>query len=295
MAPSRSLKATSERGLDRQSLPLRLFEKGKRRGIWNPSDIDLSQDSSDWQELTPEEQDLLLRLSTLFLGGEESVTLDLLPLIETVASEGRLEEELYLTSFLFEEAKHVDFFRRVFDEVFNVREDLSRYLGPSYVRLVQEELPEALQRLRFDRSMEAQVRASVTYNLIVEGILAETGYYGFFTVLDQRGILPGVRLGISRLQDDEARHIAFGIHFLSRWIRTSGQPAWQALEQRFQELLPLAFGVVSEIFTPYPVVPFALTPEHFLNYAMAQSSRRILRLERVASGESPGTEGDSEA
>jgi ribonucleoside-diphosphate reductase beta chain len=274
-------------------LPLRLFEKGKRRGIWNPSDIDLSQDSSDWQKLTLEEQDLLLRLSALFLGGEESVTLDLLPLIETVASEGRLEEELYLASFLFEEAKHVDFFRRVFDEVFKVQEDLSRYLGPSYLRLIQEELPGALQRLRYDRSMEAQVRASVTYNLIVEGILAETGYHGFFTVLNQRGILPGVRLGISRLQDDEARHIAFGIHFLSRWIQTSGQSAWQAVEQRFQELLPLALGVVSEIFAPYPVIPFSLTPEHFLNYAMAQSSRRILRLERVALGESPEIEGES--
>ncbi len=284
MTQTRLFQTTSARGLDRSSLPMRLFEKAKRRGIWNPSEIDFSQDRVDWLKLADDERDVLLRLSTLFLGGEESVALDLIPLLETVASEGRLEEELYLASFLFEEAKHVDFFRRFLDEVVETREDLASYLSSSYVRLVGEELPGALQRLRYDRSGEAQVRASVTYNLVVEGILAETGYHGFFTVLDRRGILPGVRYGISRLQDDEARHIAFGISFLSRWIHAEGASAWQAIQRRFDELLPLAFGVVTEIFEPYPVIPFGLAPQDFLDFAMLQSSRRIARLERVAAG-----------
>lgn len=103
---------TTTHGLRRGLPPMRLFEKAKRFGIWNPSDIDLSQDQRDWRSLTADEQDILLRLSALFQAGEEAVTLDLLPLIIVIAQEGRLEEEMYLTSFLWEEAKHVEFFSR---------------------------------------------------------------------------------------------------------------------------------------------------------------------------------------
>jgi ribonucleoside-diphosphate reductase beta chain len=35
---------TLTRGLRRDSLPMRLYEKAKRYGIWNPSDIDFSKD-----------------------------------------------------------------------------------------------------------------------------------------------------------------------------------------------------------------------------------------------------------
>ena len=46
-----------------------------------------------------DEQDILLRLTSLFQAGEEAVTLDLLPLILVIAQEGRLEEEMFLTTF----------------------------------------------------------------------------------------------------------------------------------------------------------------------------------------------------
>src|SRR5689334_23686253 len=81
---------STKRSLQRDSLPMRLFEKAKRLGVWNPSDIDLSQDQQDWQRLSDQEQDLLLRLTALFQAGEEAVTLHLLPLMMTIAHEGRL-------------------------------------------------------------------------------------------------------------------------------------------------------------------------------------------------------------
>ena len=126
---------SATRGLQRQSFPMRLFEKAKRFGIWNPSDLDFSQDKQDWQRFTVEEKDLVFCLTTLFQAGEEAVTLDLLPLIQVIAQEGRIEEEMYLTTFLFEEAKHVDFFRRVLDEVAEVNHDLSHYLTPNYATI----------------------------------------------------------------------------------------------------------------------------------------------------------------
>ena len=112
---------TTTRGLNRDIPPMRLFEKAKKFGIWNPSDIDFSQDKEDWQNLQEDEKDVVLRLTSLFQAGEEAVTLDLLPLIMAIAKEGRLEEEMFLTTFLWEEAKHTDFFQRFLNEVLDIK------------------------------------------------------------------------------------------------------------------------------------------------------------------------------
>ena len=185
--------ATTTRGLRRDSLPMRLFEKAKRLGGWNPSDIDFSRDLRQWQAMTVDERDLILRLTAMFQAGEEAVTLDLLPLIMVIAAEGRLEEELFLTTFLYEEAKHTDFFSRFLAEVVGDPRNLTHYHGESYRTIFYEALPQALNRLREDPSPEAQVRAAVTYNLVVEGILAETGYHAYFTALEANDLLPGTR------------------------------------------------------------------------------------------------------
>src|SRR6266571_9255495 len=132
---------TVERPLDADSLPMRLYEKAKRLGVWNPSDLDFSRDRDEWRALTDEERDALLQTTSLFVAGEEAVTLDLLPLVLAIAREGRLEEELFLTTFLFEEGKHMQFFRRFLDEVAGSPEGLDRFHGDSYRALFADELP----------------------------------------------------------------------------------------------------------------------------------------------------------
>jgi len=117
---------TTTRGLRRESPSMRLYEKAKRLGIWNPTDIDLTLDRAHWGTLTADEQDILLRLTAMFQAGEEAVTLDLLSLIMTIATEGRVEEELYLTAYLCVEAKHTDFFARFVGEVTGRKGDLGR-------------------------------------------------------------------------------------------------------------------------------------------------------------------------
>ena len=276
---SRSFKSTSAAGLDRTGFPMRLFQKAKRFGIWDPCALDLSRDRTDWERLAPGERELLLRLTALFQGGEESVTLDLLPLIQVVAAEGRLEEEIYLTSFLWEEAKHVELFRRFLDEVARDHSDLDRFHSPSYLRLVGEELPAALGRLRSNPSPVAQAEASVTYNMVVEGVLAETGYHGYFSALERGSLMPGMREGVAHLKRDEARHIAYGVYLLSRLVAEHGDPVWQAIERRMDELLPLALGVVEEIFAPYDPMPFGLAREEFLDFALGQFQSRFQRIE----------------
>jgi ribonucleoside-diphosphate reductase beta chain len=272
--------ATTTRGLDRSLPPMRLYEKAKKLGIWNPSDIDFTKDKSDWAKFTGEEKDLIWLLLALFVAGEEAVTLDLLPLIEVVAREGRIEEEMYLTTFLFEEAKHTDFFRRFLDEVCDAPVDLSGYHTDNYKQIFYHALPEALLGLKSDSSPAAQVRASVTYNMVVEGVLAETGYHAFFTMLERNDLMPGLRKGIALLKQDESRHIAYGVYLLSRLV--AAHPAeWDNLETHMNSLLPLAIGVIGDAFARYEVVPFGLVEDDFINYAMDQFSRRFERLEKA--------------
>jgi ribonucleoside-diphosphate reductase beta chain len=270
---------TSSRSLDRSSLPARLWQKSKQYGIWNPTDIDFSLDRQHWLALSDAERDLLLRLSALFQAGEESVAQDLLPLIDAISREGRLEEEMYLTAFLWEEAKHVELFRRFLDDVVDSRADLAPFHSPSFRRLFGVELPAALDALRRDRSPIAQARASVTYNMVVEGVLAEAGYHGYHRTLTRVGILPGMQQAVSLLKRDESRHIAYGVHLLSRLIVEHGDPVWEAIEERMNELLPLALGVIEEAFAAYETVPFGLQIDEFAGFATEQFQRRYARLE----------------
>ncbi len=259
---------------------MRLYEKAKRFGIWNPSDIDFRQDRADWLGLNQEEQDILLRLTAMFQAGEEAVTLDLLPLIMTIAAEGRVEEEMFLTTFLFEESKHTDFFNRFLTEVAGNTTGLNRYHGDNYQAIFYEALPEALGRLMVDRSPAAQVRASVTYNMIVEGMLAETGYHAYFKVLERNDLMPGQRRGITLLKQDESRHIAYGIYLLSRLV-AADDALWDVLEGTMNELLTPALGVIGDVFAAYDPAPFDLQESDFVDYALDQFQKRVTRLEKA--------------
>lgn len=272
--------ATTTRGLNRDLPPMRLYEKAKKLGIWNPSDVDFAKDKQDWADFSDEEKDLCLLLLSMFVAGEEAVTLDLLPLIQAIAEEGRIEEEMFLTTFLFEEAKHTDFFRRFMDEVAEAGVDLSRFHGDNYRQLFYNSLPEALNALRTDPSPASQIRASVTYNMIVEGVLAETGYQAFFTMLERNNLCPGLRKGISLLKQDESRHIAYGVYLLSR-LMAEHPDEWDNLQMQMNMLLPSAIGVIGDAFARYEVVPFGLKEEDFVNYAMNQFSKRFERLEKA--------------
>lgn len=272
--------ATTTRGLRRDTPPLRLYEKAKRYGVWNPSDIDLTRDAEDWRSLQADERDILLRLTAQFQAGEEAVTLDLLPLIMAVAQEGRIEEEMFLATFLWEEAKHTDFFDRVLHEVMGSPADLSHYHLDHYRTIFYDALPAALDALRIDPSPAAQVRASVTYNMIVEGTLAETGYHAYYTVLRQNDLMPGVTHGIDLLKQDESRHIAYGIFLISR-LMAENPALWEVAESTMNALVTPAVGVINEIFAAYDPVPFGLSVDEFTGYAMMQFQKRLARIEQA--------------
>ena len=265
--------------LDQTLLPLALYHKAKQL-IWDPRDIDLSQDVRDWQAMSERERDIIARLSAQFLGGEQAVTHDLAPLLIAIRRQGGLiEEEMFLTTQLFEESKHVEWF-----------EQWCRAIGPAaiegialsqpYRHLFEVELPAALSRLLDDRSLQAQAEAIATYHIIIEGVLAETGYRGYARALRDNRIMPGTVRGVELVQRDESRHIAYGLYALERLIRR--EPAlWDAVMDRLNVLLPLALEIVGETFAPYGNdIPFGLDPGEFIAYAGEQFDHRLGVLER---------------
>ncbi len=252
--------------LDLESFPIREFRKG--RGMaWDPQAINLDKDREDWLGLSEAEQKFLLSQVVGFLVGERAVTHDLAPLQQTLRMErGRITEEMYLTQQMYEESIHVEFFERWTQEVLPgvLGQDIPYPEGDG--NMFSFVLPDAMQALNTDRSPEAQLRASVTYHQVVEGVLAEVGYRLFYLCIDEREILPGLREGLRNIQVDESRHIAFGTYFAQRLLsehpeleplfvsemeRLHGMTTQsnQQLPDRYGDTFP--FGIASSVMTKY--------------------------------------------
>ncbi|WP_219412793.1 R2-like ligand-binding oxidase [Pseudonocardia nigra] len=267
-------------GLNFDSFPMRLFAKGNGRQ-WNPADVDLDQDARDFAAMTDDERWWTCTLAAQFLAGEESVTQDLQPFIAAMAADGRLGDEMYLTQFVYEEAKHTEAFRRWFDSV-GIREDLHGFIEPNehYMQIFTAELPRSLHALAGDPSPRNQVRASVTYNHIVEGTLALTGYFAWQKVCASRGILPGMQRIIKHIGDDERRHMAWGTFTCRRHV-AADDAMWGVVQERVQELVGPAMGVVTATFDLYEggEPPFAIDRDELARYAMDKVGRRLGAIE----------------
>jgi ribonucleoside-diphosphate reductase beta chain len=274
-------------GLNWDSLPLRLFAKGNRK-FWNPADIDFSQDAKDWQDFTDNERENALMLCAQFIAGEEAVTEDLQPFMQAMASEGRFGDEMYLTQFCFEEAKHTAVFRLWLDAV-GVTDDLHRFVehNPGYRAIFYQALPVALKTLADDPSPASQVRASVTYNHVVEGTLALTGYHSWNLLCTARGVLPGMQELIRRIGDDERRHMAWGTFTCRRHV-AADQTNWKVVTDTMEELLPHALTQIQWALDNSPEIPPEIKPEQLMAYAGDRATRRLNAIESAV-GTDPAT------
>lgn len=265
-------------GLNWDSFPLRLFIKGNSR-FWDPIAIDFSRDAQDWVELNDEQRRSATYLVSQFIAGEEAVTEDIQPFMKAMATEGRFGDEMYLTQFCFEEAKHTQVFRMWMDSV-GLRGDLQAFVAenPFYRRLFYEELPESLHALEHDASPRNQVRASVTYNHVIEGSLALTGYHAWQKVCTRFDIFPGMQKLIRFIGDDERRHMAWGTFTCRRHV-AADDSLWSTVGERMDELLPLALGMIDWVNQQFDEQPFGLDNNEFLTYAADRAQRRLSAIE----------------
>lgn len=265
-------------GLHWESFPLRLFVKGNAR-FWDPAGIDFSRDAEDWQSLSSEQRRSATYLVAEFVAGEEAVTQDIRPFMTAMAAEGRFGDEMYLSQFCFEEAKHAEVFRLWMDAV-GLTEDLNAYVSenPYYRQLFYDELPTSLQRLESDPSPINQIRASVTYNHVIEGSLALTGYHAWQHICTEYDILPGMRRLIKFIGDDERRHMAWGTFTCRRHV-AADDSLWQVVTDRMTELLPMVLGMIGWVDEQFDGSPFGLDMNAFAGYAADRAQRRLGAIE----------------
>jgi ribonucleoside-diphosphate reductase beta chain len=227
-----------------ETLPWRLYQKAKQLA-WDPSEIDYGREAADWASRDGNMRRLVARLATTFMVGEEAVTLDIVPLLRAIGDEGRIEEAMFLTTFLGDEAKHAEFFRTWFDVV-GAPDDLESLLTDSQRRVFDDELPRAMGRLDDDRSPEAFLDASLTYNHFVEGVLAMTGYWAWERMFAMQDVFAGMRSGLEMVQRDERRHLAYGT-YLCRRIVAEHPNTWPFVEQRMAQLRDLGLRFVDDL------------------------------------------------
>jgi ribonucleoside-diphosphate reductase beta chain len=206
------------------SIPLlsyrELYELWERQQ-WRVQDLDFSQDRVDWHQRFPRERRVAERfgLSGFFLG-EQRVTRELGPMLRAAPSE---DARVFLSTQIADEARHVAFFDRFFDEVGVMRADdlqerierLEQNRGEGFIAWFDDALARRTDRLAQEPDDLATFIEAVTiYHVLIEGTIAVASQHLILTRLEEEGMLPGFVEGFTNVTRDEHRHVAFGVRFL---------------------------------------------------------------------------------
>jgi ribonucleoside-diphosphate reductase beta chain len=259
-----------------------LYELWERQQ-WATQDIDFTQDRIDWHErISPEERaQRLFGLSGFFLG-EQRVTDELGPIMRAAPLE---EQRIFLSTQIADEARHVRFFNRFFEEVgiLDGADGLAERLqateknvGGPFIELFDRMLRGKVDRLAAEpEDTETLVEAITLYHMVIEGALALTGQHFIIDYNVAQGTLPGFVEGFQNVARDEHRHIAFGVRFLADMAREDVRYR-EAIKRTMAESLPLADGVLDP---PWPeeedVGAVIFSREETHNFAAQALSRRL--------------------
>jgi ribonucleoside-diphosphate reductase beta chain len=232
-----------------------LYELWERQQ-WATQDVDFTQDRIDWHErLSREERyQRMYGLSAFFIG-EQRVTDELGPIMRAAPTE---EMRIFLSTQIADEARHVRFFNRFYEEVGILEEDdlaarlarLESNLNPQFGELFDEMLSTRVDRLAVDPDdTVALVEAVTLYHMVIEGVLALTGQHFIISYNEEQGTLPGFVEGFGNVARDEHRHVAFGARFLME-MAAEDERYREAIQRTLVESLPVAEGVLRPPFAP---------------------------------------------
>ncbi len=238
---------------------------------WRTQDLDFSQDRRDWHEKFDkgERFQRMYGLSSFFIG-EQKVAEELGPIMRAAPTE---EQRIFLCTQIADEARHVRFFERFYqevgvyesDELSSLLDQTSEHLNDNFGVLFDEMLHSRVDRLAQEPGdIEALVEAITLYHMVIEGMLALTGQHFIMEYNTEQGVLPAFVEGFQNVARDEHRHVAFGTAFLQE--KAEEEPRFKAAIQRtLEESLPVADKVLSP--------PWAQDDEDFemFGYTLAET------------------------
>src|SRR3954451_12481918 len=219
------------------------------RQQWRTQDLDFTRDRSDWHGFPEEERfQRMYGLSSFFIG-EQRVAEELGPMMRAAPTE---EMRIFLCTQIADEARHVQFFNRFYDQVGVLEadtlagrlEETSPHLNPNFNVLFDEMLTSRVDGLARDPSnLELLVEAVTLYHMVIEGMLALTGQHFIMSYNEEQGTLPAFVEGFNNVARDEHRHVAFGARFL-REMAQADERYRDAIQRTLVECGPAADGVL---------------------------------------------------
>jgi ribonucleoside-diphosphate reductase beta chain len=255
----------------------RLWERQQ----WSVYELDFSQDRVDWHERIPADERFqrMYGLSSFFIG-EQRVEAELGPLMRAMPDE---DMRIFLSTQIADEARHVAFFNRFYEEVGVLEadslqgrlEETSAHLNPKFHELFDEMLRSRVDRLATEpEDLEALVEAVTLYHMVIEGMLALTGQHFIVEYNETAGTLPGFVEGFNKVARDEHRHVAFGSRFL-REMAQRDEKYREAIVRTLAESGPVADGVLTPPWYEEGVELFGYTIEETREFAMKALERRL--------------------
>lgn len=249
---------------------------------WDPyEDIPRAYLENDRQKLiedepTQAEFEAFRSFIAEFGGGEEAVVDDLMPVALTVDS---LNDEMFLTTQLYEEAKHLEFWERYWNEVLNPAGEAlgygktyptdDAYISDSYMSLflANERRTHRLME-EGGNTPENLAKAVCTYHLVMEGVAAQTGYYTLSMLFGEKdeGVarreqptLKGLVQGVDYIRSDEGRHVGWGVNKVKELVEEKDveQGIVQDIIQEMMPDIAGAFQDFNDITDPNTIVDYA--------------------------------------
>jgi len=229
---------------------------------WDPyADIDDELLAADRQKLidrglSEAEFEEFMLMAAVFGAGEEAVTEDLGPLMLVLDD---INDQMFVSSQIFDEAMHTQWFDRYWKEVIQpVADELGMaipdptddaFFNDSFLSLFEKN-ERAMARLLEENTPETQAKAVCNYHLIIEGVLAQTAYYGLESAFGpeeysiDNPTLDGLIEGMTYIRADEARHVGFGMDRVQRLLSMGVDES--VIHDVMNENYPFIVGILEE-------------------------------------------------
>lgn len=195
-----------------EDLLIRLFHKGVK-AQWSVDDV-------NWEDpvaFGSREALALCRLLTPVYLGEQSAMIGASVAMPQIASAGETSAQLYLASFLMDEARHFEVLTRLYQRL-------------DHEPIAIRDMPEML---RYHNRLRKGDRVDWVWGILISDIFARNFYQIF--AKSQPEALFGKLSG--RILLDESRHQAFATHYLQRAIPTLPPERIKVLIEMRDELL----------------------------------------------------------
>ena len=221
---------------------------------WEAGKIDLTVDREQWRELDPGARRPIADSVSWRRLRAEIATRALVPFVDLAPSE---EQQVFLTTQLVDEARHLVFFDRVLSEVTEAPgstvEDREGIVDDASLRsLLTEVIPDVVASLRARGAGVGELAVGVvTYHLVVLGVLSLTEQEALVGYLSEEDVVPGLREGLSLEARDAHRHVAFGLGLLARTIEEHPD-VLAAARTGLDRALPLALAASSAAASSAP-------------------------------------------